>query len=110
MATLAGARQRPLIRIRSTVLADRLGRAPYILSIAALLDAAVTSLASLLFRDALRGPEVAIGSLQGTALVVLVVAVPVLAASMLLAERGSASPTPIPSASTAPAVLAGCAS
>ncbi|TAJ99917.1 MAG: hypothetical protein EPO36_10440 [Chloroflexota bacterium] len=90
MATFAGVRHRSLIRIRSTALSDRLGRAPYILSIAALLDAAVTSAASLLFRDVLRGPEVGIGSLQGTALVVLVVAVPVLAASMLLAERGSA--------------------
>ena len=90
MATFAGARQRPLIRIRSTALSDRLGRAPYLLSIAALADAAVASLGTLLVRDALRGPDVSIGSLQGTALTIVVVALPVLAAAMILAERGSA--------------------
>ena len=52
---------------------------------------AVTSaatVASLAYRDALRGPEAMIGSLQGTALVLLVVTVPILAASMLMVARG----------------------
>jgi hypothetical protein len=89
MATFAGARQRPLIRIRSTAVSGRLGRAPYVLSIAAAVAAAGASLASLLLRDALRGPEVGIGSLQGTAVAVIAIAVPVLTISMLLAERGS---------------------
>jgi hypothetical protein len=89
MATIAGARRRPLVQIRSTAWSDRLGRAPYVLSIAVLVSATLASLASLLVRDALRGPEVGIGSLQGTAVAVVAIAVPVLAISMLLAERGS---------------------
>jgi len=89
MATFAGATQRPLIRIRSTAMSDRLGRAPYVLSIAAVVTAAAASLASLLLPDALRGPAVGIGSLQGTAVAVIAIAVPVLGVSMLMAERGS---------------------
>ena len=42
----------------------------------------------LVFRDAFRGPEVSIGSAQGTALVLLVVTVPVLVISILLVDRG----------------------
>ncbi|HEX5590169.1 MAG TPA: hypothetical protein VFX65_07770 [Candidatus Limnocylindrales bacterium] len=89
MATHAGARQRPFIRIRSTGLVATLGRAPYVLSSGSLIVAAAASTLTLLVRDALRGPAVGIGSMQGTALVVLLVAVPVLAIAMVLAERGS---------------------
>ncbi|HEX4898154.1 MAG TPA: hypothetical protein VFV53_07295 [Candidatus Limnocylindrales bacterium] len=89
MATITGARRRPLVQIRSTAWSDRLGRAPFVLSIAALVSATLASLASLLVRDALRGPEVGIGSLQGTAVAVVAIAVPVLAVSMQMAERGS---------------------
>ena len=42
----------------------------------------------LVFRDAFRGPEVSIGSAQGTALVLLVVTVPVLVVSVILVGRG----------------------
>jgi hypothetical protein len=65
------------------------GRAPYILSIALAVDAAVACVASLLFRSILRGEESGIGSLQGTALIVLIVGLPVLVGSMLLSARGS---------------------
>jgi hypothetical protein len=66
-----------------------LGRAPYILSLALAADAAVACLASLLFRSLIRGVESGIGSLQGTALIVLIVGLPVLIGSMLLTRRGS---------------------
>jgi hypothetical protein len=69
--------------------APALGRAPYVLSLALAGDAAVASLASLLFRSLLRGEESGIGSLQGTALIVLIVGLPVLVGSMLLTYRGS---------------------
>ena len=42
----------------------------------------------IVFRDAFRGPEVSIGSAQGTALVLLVVTVPVLVVSVILVGRG----------------------
>ena len=42
----------------------------------------------LVFRDAFRGPEVSIGSAQGTALVLLVVTVPALVISIVLVDRG----------------------
>jgi hypothetical protein len=58
------------------------------LSAALALDTAVAAATALLFRDALRGPEVSIGSMQGTALVLLVVTIPVLAVSMALVRRG----------------------
>jgi hypothetical protein len=52
-------------------------------------DTAVACLASLLFRSLLRGEESGIGSLQGTALIMLVFGLPVLLGSMLLTARGS---------------------
>jgi hypothetical protein len=66
-----------------------LGRAPYVLSLALAADAAVACLASLLFRGVLRGEESGIGSLQGTALIILIVGLPMLIGSMWLAARGS---------------------
>jgi hypothetical protein len=66
-----------------------LGRAPYVLSMALVADTAVACLASLLFRSLLRGEESGIGSLQGTALIMLIVGLPVLLGSMLLTARGS---------------------
>jgi hypothetical protein len=56
------------------------------LAVAAVASALLTYLAS----DVLRGPAVMNGSARGTALVVLVAGVPVLAVSLVLARRGSA--------------------
>jgi hypothetical protein len=66
-----------------------LGTAPYVLSALLLLDAAAACAISLFRPDLLHGPAVSIGNLRGTALTVLVVALPVLAASMLAVRRGS---------------------
>jgi hypothetical protein len=52
--------------------------------------AALSALLTYLVGDVLRGPAVMNGSARGTALVVLLVGVPVLACSLVLAWRGSA--------------------
>jgi len=65
------------------------GTVPYLLSVLLAADLIAAAGLSLLFRDVLRGPEVSIGSLQGTALVLLVVALPVLVGAMFAATRGS---------------------
>ena len=62
----------------------------YVLAGALALVSAAGCALMLLFRAAFRGPEVSIGSAQGTALVVLVVTVPVLVVSMILVARGVA--------------------
>jgi hypothetical protein len=62
-----------------------------VLSAALALDALAVTLTSLLARDLIRGPAVSVGNLQGTALVMGVVTVPVLVASMLFAARGPAA-------------------
>lgn len=77
---------RPVPTARTT--GASLGRAAVVLSIAAALATIAATTTALLFRDALRGPAVSIGSMQGTALVLLVVTVPVLVVSMALVARG----------------------
>ena len=59
------------------------------LSIGLVTAAAFSAIASLARPDLIHGPAVSIGSLRGTALVVLVVALPVLLASMVAVRRGS---------------------
>jgi len=88
MATLTetGSPARPMPEGRAAV--DWVGRVPFALSIALALDTFAAAATALLFREALRGPAVNIGSMQGTALVLLVVTLPVLAASMALVSRG----------------------
>ena len=68
--------------------ADWVGPIPYALSIALGVVTLAAVVAALLFRDALRGPAVSVGNMQGTALVLLVVTLPVLVASMVLLARG----------------------
>jgi hypothetical protein len=68
--------------------AAAIGPLPYVLSAALALDTLAAAGTAWLFRDLLRGPEVSIGSMQGTALVLLVVTLPVLLASMALTARG----------------------
>jgi hypothetical protein len=64
------------------------GRAPYVLSIG-LMVATLGAVAGALFLpSAIRGPAVSVGNLQGTALVLGVVTLPVLAIGMILGARG----------------------
>jgi hypothetical protein len=90
MATLTetGSRVRPMPEARAAV--DWVSRLPVVLSIALALDTFAACATALLFREALRGPAVSVGSMQGTALVLLVVTLPVLVASMALVSRGVA--------------------
>jgi hypothetical protein len=67
------------------------GGIAYWLSGALAVTAAVSALLTYVVGDVLRGPAVMTGSARGTALVVLVVGVPVLAGSLVLARRGSAA-------------------
>jgi hypothetical protein len=65
------------------------GGITYWLSGALAVAAALSALLTYLAGDVLRGPAVMNGSARGTALVVLVAGVPVLACSLVLARRGS---------------------
>ena len=67
----------------------RFGPAAQVLSILLIADASVAAIASLAWPDLIHGPAVSVGSLRGTALVVVAVAVPILAVSMFAAGRGS---------------------
>ena len=58
MATLAGSTPVPTTGARSSVVIEQLGLVPFALSIALAFDTAAASLASLLVRDAIRGPAV----------------------------------------------------
>lgn len=62
----------------------------YWLSAALAVTATLSALLTYLLSDLLRGPAVMNGSARGTALVVLLVGVPLLAGSLVLARRGSA--------------------
>jgi hypothetical protein len=64
-------------------------RAPFLLSAALVVVAGLAAGLSFFARGPLLGPAVSIGSLRGTALVLLVVALPVVVVGMLLAARGS---------------------
>ena len=77
---------RPLLEVRAAV--DWVGRLPFVLAIALAVDTFAAAATALFLREALRGPAVSIGSMQGTALVLLVVTLPVLAVSMALVSRG----------------------
>lgn len=65
------------------------GRAPYWITGSLIAIAAIAAAATFFVPGVLRGPAVMNGSARGTALVVLVVATPVAALSMLAAARGS---------------------
>ena len=66
-----------------------LGRAPWALSILLLVTAAIATITALAMPDLVHGPAVMVGSMRGTALVVLVLAMPILALAMATARRGS---------------------
>lgn len=67
----------------------RVGRAAWVLSVLLLLAAGVSAVTALAMPELLHGPAVMIGSMRGTALVVLVLAMPTLIAGMAAARRGS---------------------
>ena len=69
--------------------ARTLGSAPFVFSWLLAIAGAAASIASLAMPELIHGPAASVGSLRGTALVVLVIAVPVLIASMGFARRGS---------------------
>jgi hypothetical protein len=66
----------------------RLGVAPWLLSAVLLVTATVATVSALLLPGLLHGPAVMVGSMRGTALVVLLIALPVLALAMALARQG----------------------
>ena len=68
--------------------AEWAGQLAEALSIALAIVTLAAVVTALLFRDALRGPAVSVGNMQGTALVLLVITLPVLVLSMLLLARG----------------------
>jgi hypothetical protein len=69
-----------------------LGLAPYWMSAALAVASGVAAALTLLAPDVLRGTPVMNGSARGTALVALVVALPILSVSMLLVSRGAVRP------------------
>ena len=85
-----GAATAPEVAEGSTGRVVPAGGITYWLSGALGVAAALSALLTYLVSDVLRGPAVMNGSARGTALVVLLVGVPVLACSLVLAWRGSA--------------------
>lgn len=84
--TLLRSTARPITAGRATT--DWVGRVPYVLSIALALVTVAAVIGAILFSDAIRGPAVTVGNLQGTAVVLGVVTVPIMIASMVLLSRG----------------------
>jgi hypothetical protein len=62
MATLTETRSAVRFRREARVTEDWVGRVPYLLAIALALDTGAAATTALLFREAIRGPEVSIGS------------------------------------------------
>lgn len=72
----------------STSNGQQLGITPWALSWLLVAATAVATVTALALPDELHGPAVMVGSMRGTALVVLVLGLPILAASLLAAPRG----------------------
>lgn len=89
MSSVVEVRLRARIGTRAESASEVVGRAPIVLSLLAGLATFFASMASLVWPDLLRGPAAMNGSLLGTALVLVVVTLPVLVISMGLAARGS---------------------
>ncbi len=66
----------------------RLGQAPWVLSVLLLSAAGVATVSALALPDLLHGPAVMVGSMRGTALVVLVLALPILVLGMAGSRDG----------------------
>jgi hypothetical protein len=65
-------------------------RAAFVLSISLALTTLIGTAPTILVEDLLHGPAVMVGSARGTALVMIIVAVPVMLVAMLRCSRGSA--------------------
>jgi hypothetical protein len=72
-----------------TDLVGQVGRAAWALSGLLLLAAATASIAALAMPDLVHGPAVMVGSMRGTALVVLVAGIPLTGLAMIAARRGA---------------------
>ncbi len=68
--------------------AEPMGRAPWLLSAVMLVAAAMAAATALAMPDLVHGPAVMVGSMRGTALVVLALAVPLVVAAMAAARSG----------------------
>lgn len=66
---------------------QRLGPAPWVLSVSLLVAAAIATISALAVPETLHGPAVMVGSMRGTALVMLVIALPILVVSMAAARQ-----------------------
>jgi hypothetical protein len=73
----------------AATISHRLGRAPFVLSVLLVVVALGAGVASLARPDLIHGPAVSVGSLRGTGLVMVVVAIPLLLASMAAVRSGS---------------------
>jgi uncharacterized membrane protein len=65
-----------------------LGRVPWVLSVVLLVATGVATITALAMPELLHGPAVMVGSMRGTALVMLSLAVPIVIAGMAAARRG----------------------
>ncbi|MHB8958292.1 MAG: hypothetical protein ACYDAN_01535 [Candidatus Limnocylindrales bacterium] len=65
------------------------GRTPWVLSVLLVVATTVASITALALPELLNGPAVMVGSMRGTALVVLVLAVPIVVLAMASARHGS---------------------
>jgi hypothetical protein len=86
--TMPRVTHRPMLALSAP--AGWVGRAPYVLSVGLALVTLAAVVGALVLPEAIRAPAVTVGNLQGTALVLGVVTLPVLAASMVLLARGLA--------------------
>jgi hypothetical protein len=84
--TISRSTARPMMA--ETADATWVGGAPYVLSMGLALVAMAAVVGALFLPDAIRGPAVSVGNLQGTALVLGLVTLPVLAVAMVLVARG----------------------
>ena len=65
-----------------------LGQAPWLLSAVLLVATAISTITALAMPELVNGPAVMVGSMRGTALVVLLLAIPIVVAAMAAARSG----------------------
>ena len=77
------------MNVRTAVDSGPIGRAPWMLSVLLLVATGVATITALAMPELLHGPAVMVGSMRGTALVVLFVAVPIVVVGMGSARRSN---------------------
>ncbi|HYM85081.1 MAG TPA: hypothetical protein VEY67_13130 [Candidatus Dormibacteraeota bacterium] len=75
-----------------SAIGERLGRAPWVLSGLLLVVTALATISALAMPEILHGPAVMIGSMRGTALIVLVIAIPLLLLAIGTVRSGGVLP------------------